>query len=109
VTHKSCASWLLLDTLAKPTADPEGKELDVVGKEILRLADELAQETLRNDPFHASYMGVAGYDDAVGGPVAGRRQRWRDTLVGILLRCDLVEAQVDRRTRMTRARSAAGR
>jgi uncharacterized protein (DUF885 family) len=77
---------------------------------IVRLAEELAQASLRNDPFIASYLGVSGYDDAVPDLSAAARQRWRDRLVDVLVGCEQLEADaqdVDSRILLAAARDVA--
>lgn len=79
---------------------------------IVRLAEELAQARLRNDPFIASYMGVGGYDDAVPDLSPAARQRWRDRLVDVLVGCEQLEADagdVDSRVLLAAARDDAMR
>jgi uncharacterized protein (DUF885 family) len=62
---------------------------------ISRLAEELADVELRNDPFWASFMGVSGYDDAVPDLSPAAQQEWRDRLVDIIVRCDQCPADGD--------------
>ena len=63
-----------------------------------RLADELVEVELRDDPLWASFMGISGYDDAVPDLSAECQQTWRDRLVGIVVRsgqcaADAVDAE----------------
>jgi uncharacterized protein (DUF885 family) len=50
------------------------------------LAEELAKELLRDDPFRASLLALGGYED-VPDLSAEHRQAWRDRLTGFVVRC----------------------
>ena len=67
----------------------------VVAGPIARLAEELAQARLGDDPLLASFMGASGYDDTVPDLSPAARQAWRDRLVEVLVRCEQLEADAE--------------
>jgi uncharacterized protein (DUF885 family) len=67
----------------------------VAGAAIVGLAEELARAHLGDDPFIASYFGVAGYDDAVPDLSPPARQAWRDRLVDVVDRCQGLKTEAE--------------
>src|SRR4029453_11591310 len=86
------SGWLLWSaTRCRCPVGAKEQEMAAVASIVAR-ADELADAHLRHEPFEASFMGVGGHDDAVPDLSAQARQAWRDQLVGVLIRCEQLEA-----------------
>jgi uncharacterized protein (DUF885 family) len=79
---------------------------------ITRLAEELAEAHLCNDPFTASFLGWGGYDDRVPDLSPHARQEWRDLLVDVVVRCDRLDedaVDIDGRVLLAAVRDDATR
>jgi uncharacterized protein (DUF885 family) len=63
-----------------------------VGAAIRKLADDLVDVSLRDDPFWASFMDIEGYDDKVPDLSPAAQETWRNQIVDILVRCGEVQA-----------------
>jgi uncharacterized protein (DUF885 family) len=84
----------------------------VAAASIAKLADELTDVQLRQNPFDASFMAVGGYDDAVPDLSPASQQAWRERLVDIVVRCDQLDADAtgtDSRVLLEAIRDQAGR